>query len=234
MKIAVLSDIHGNIFALSQVLQEAKKDNIEKLLVLGDIVGYYYYPDKVMELLEQWQYLLIKGNHEELLRKVLTGELDIKLLDEKYGSGHRAAISKLNDLQIEKLLTSPEQFLVEIDGLSIQMSHGSPWDANLYLYPDTDKEILNLASETEADIVLIGHSHYQFLHKAANTILLNPGSVGQSRSTGGLADWAIIDTKNCVIQFRSTVYDTASLINEVSKIDPGNAYLKNILIRNKN
>ena len=234
MKIAVLSDIHGNIFALSQVLQEAKKDNIEKLLVLGDIVGYYYYPDKVMELLERWQYLFIKGNHEELLRKVLSGELDIKVLDEKYGSGHRAAISKLNDLQIEKLLTSPEKLLVEIDGLNILMCHGSPWDANLYLYPDADKEILNMAGDTGADIVLIGHSHYQFLYKVGNTVLLNAGSVGQSRSTGGLADWAIIDTKNEVIQLRSTLYDTTLLINEVVKTDPENAYLKNVLTRNRN
>jgi len=234
MKIAVLADIHGNHFGLLQVLKEAKKEKVEKLLVLGDIVGYYYYPDKVMDILEQWQYLFIKGNHEEYLSKVLAGELDIAILDEKYGSGHRAAISKLNDLQIGKLLTSPEKLLVEIDGLNIQMSHGSPWDANLYLYPDTDIEILNLASETGADIVLIGHSHYQFLHTTANTVLLNPGSVGQSRSTGGLADWAIINTKNGVIQLRSTLYDSTSLINEVSRIDPGNAYLKNILIRNRN
>ncbi len=234
MKIAVLADIHGNHFGLLQVLQEAKKEKVEKLLVLGDIVGYYYYPDKVMELLEQWQYLFIKGNHEEYLSKVLTGELDIAVLDEKYGSGHRAAISKLSDLQIEKLLTSPEKFLVEIDGLNILMCHGSPWDANLYLYPDSDKEILNKTSETGADIVLIGHSHYQFLHKVKNTILLNAGSVGQSRSTGGLADWAIIDTERVVIQLRSTLYDTASLINEVVKTDPGNAYLKDILTRNIN
>lgn len=234
MKIAVLSDIHGNQYALHAVLMSARKENVKKFLVLGDIVGYYYHADKVMELLAEWEYLLIKGNHEELLQKVLVGELDLKVLDEKYGSGHRAAISTLSSMQTEKLITSPEKLLIEIDGLSILMCHGSPWDANLYLYPDTDKEILNRAGETGADIVLIGHSHYQFLHKTGNSVLLNAGSVGQSRSTGGLADWAIIDTENEVIQLRSTLYDTTSLINEVVKTDPKNAYLKNILTRNRN
>jgi putative phosphoesterase len=188
----------------------------------------------VLGLLSEWEYIFIKGNHEELLSKILAGELDIKVLQEKYGSGHRAAISSISSSQLEKLIKSPEKLLIEIEGLKILMSHGSPWDKNLYLYPDTDEKILNMASETGADIVLIGHSHYQFLHNHKNTVLLNPGSVGQSRSTGGLADWAIINTKNKVIQLRSTLYDTTSLITEVNETDPENAYLKNVLTRNRN
>jgi len=234
MKIAVLADIHGNHYGLFQVLQEARKEQVEKLFILGDILGYYYHPDKVLGLLSEWEYIFIKGNHEELLSKILAGELDIKVLQEKYGSGHRAAISSLSSTQLEELIKSPEKLLIEIDGLKILMSHGSPWNKNLYLYPDTDEKILNMASETGADIVLIGHSHYQFLHNHKNTVLLNPGSVGQSRSTGGLADWAIINTKNKVIQLRSTLYDTSSLITEVNETDPENAYLKNVLTRNRN
>lgn len=234
MKIAILADIHGNHFGLLQVLKEAKLEGVEQLLILGDIVGYYYYPDKVLEILEDWQYVFIKGNHEDLLMKVLNRELDIKQLEEKYGSGHREAIKKLSDLQIDKLLKSPEKLLINIDGLNILLCHGSPSDANLYLYPDTDIKILNLESDSGADFVLIGHSHYQFMHCGEKGILLNPGSVGQSRSRGGYADWAVINTVNRVVQFRSTTYDTTSLISEVAKNDPGNDYLSRILTRNRN
>lgn len=234
MKIAVLSDIHGNHFALFQVLKEAKKEQIEQLLILGDIVGYYYHPDKVLELLEDWKYVFIKGNHEELLSKVLNGELDIEVLEKKYGSGHRKAIKKLSQLQTDILLNSPEKLFIDIDGLKILLCHGSPIDANLYLYPDSDLEILNLASNAGADFVLIGHSHYQFMHIGENGILLNPGSVGQSRSTGGLANWAIIDTQNRVVQLRSTLYDTSILITEIVQNDPKNDYLSSILKRNRN
>jgi putative phosphoesterase len=233
MKLGILADIHGNHFALREVLEEAAKQQVEKLLILGDIVGYYYHPDKVLELLDTWEYHFVKGNHEDLLQQVLTGELDIAILDAKYGSGHRAAIEKLTDTQVNKLLKAPEQVSLTIGGLKFFLCHGSPWDKNLYIYPDTDKSILDKVDETEADIVLIGHSHYAFLYKGNKTTLLNPGSVGQSRSTGGIANWAIIDTSNVVMQLCSTLYDTSDLINEVREKDPSNAHLANILSRNR-
>ena len=234
MKIGVLSDIHGNHFALTRVLEEAAIEKVEKLLVLGDIVGYYYHPDKVLELLGRWDYVFIKGNHEDLLQQVLTGQRDLAVLDAKYGSGHRAAIDKLSEEQIQKLVMADEKKNLEVDGLKMLLCHGSPWDKELYIYPDTDKSVLDKANETGADIVLIGHSHYQFLHRGENTILLNAGSVGQSRTTGGMANWAIINTANRVIQLMSTLYDTTSLLTEATATDPTNAYLQSILTRNRN
>jgi putative phosphoesterase len=234
MKIGVLSDIHGNYYALAKVLEEAAKEKVKKLFVLGDIVGYYYHPDKVLELLEQWDYIFIKGNHEDLLYQALTNQIDLSLLDSKYGSGHRAAISKLTEEQIKKLVNADEKMNIEIDGLKMLLCHGSPWDKDLYIYPDADIRILNKANETGVDIVLIGHSHYQFLHVGKSIILLNAGSVGQSRTMGGIANWAILNTDNSVIQLKSTIYNTAALLSEVASIDPTNAYLQNILTRNSN
>ncbi len=54
MKIGVLSDIHGNHYALKAVLEEARRCGVEYLFILGDLVGYYYYPDEVLKLLEGW------------------------------------------------------------------------------------------------------------------------------------------------------------------------------------
>ena len=54
-----------------------------------------------------------------------------------------------------------------------------------YLYPNTDKKILNKTGDTDADFVFVGHSHHPFMHKNDN-ILINVGSVGQSRQRGGL------------------------------------------------
>jgi putative phosphoesterase len=233
LKIAVLSDIHGNYAALLSVITELKKEKVEKLLILGDIVGYYYHPDKILYELDNWEYHLIKGNHEEILIELIDGEADPSFIKSKYGSGHEYAIKKLNSNQINKLLTAPIQINIEIDGLKISMNHGSPLNPNLYIYPDSNKEILDSSAIPLFDIVLIGHSHYQFLYTSMNTVLLNPGSVGQSRSTGGFADWAIINTKNKVIQLRSTIYDTIELEREIQKIDPDNSYLLNILKRNR-
>ncbi len=59
MKIAVISDIHGNYDALVAVLKKAKTEGVEHLLVLGDIVGYYYHPDKILKALSEWSFDMI-------------------------------------------------------------------------------------------------------------------------------------------------------------------------------
>jgi len=59
MKIAVISDIHGNHYALSSVLDDCKKNEIELLFVLGDIVGYYYHPEIVLEMLKDWKLIVM-------------------------------------------------------------------------------------------------------------------------------------------------------------------------------
>ena len=63
MKIAILSDIHGNFDALNVVLEECKKIKIDKYLFLGDYVGYYY-GQKVWNRICQLNGIKIKGNHE--------------------------------------------------------------------------------------------------------------------------------------------------------------------------
>jgi hypothetical protein len=64
------------------------------------------------------------------------------------------------------------------------------------------------------------------------SILINPGSVGQSRQTGGKASWCIINTVNRCFQMMSTDYNTENLLSEVKEKDPKIAYLTEILKRN--
>jgi predicted phosphodiesterase len=85
MKVAIISDIHGNCFALEAVLSEAKKKGVTKLFVLGDIVGYYYYPEVVLELLHNWDFEIIRGNHEDILKEVKSGKINLIELIHKYG-----------------------------------------------------------------------------------------------------------------------------------------------------
>lgn len=234
MKLAVISDIHGNSYALEQVLSEAKKLNVEKLLVLGDLVGYYYYPDKVLKLINEWDHVLIRGNHENYLSGIMNGSILETELRKKYGSGHRFALEKLTKAEKEKITSAPEQMNVTIGGTKFLMCHGSPWDPDKYIYPDAKPEILEKCNRTEVDFVLIGHSHYQFMHKNKNSTLINTGSVGQSRKKGGEANWVLIDTVTKVAQLKATEYDVSKLEKEVAITDPQNPYLRDILKRGAN
>ncbi len=213
MRIAVLSDIHGNEQALKEVLRIAKNEKVDKLLILGDFVGYYYHPDKVLEMLREWDPISIKGNHELMLEQIVAGAMDESKSRLKYGSGHRFALEKLSKQQLEELRYLPESREVEIDGVKIQMYHGSPMDPGQYLYPTTEKNILDNCDSSRCDFVLIGHSHYSFVHRNKNSTLINVGSVGQSRSMGGVAYWAIIHTENKSFEIKATAYDVRPLLD---------------------
>lgn len=133
MKVGLLADVHGNAAALSAVLEAAALSNVERLLVAGDLVGYYDQPAAVIELLEPWPWAAVRGNHEELLRSRLS---DGRWEDERrrHGSGLRAA-SRLPEPIRERLLGLPHPLLTEIDGARVLLCHGTPWDVAEYVYP---------------------------------------------------------------------------------------------------
>jgi predicted phosphodiesterase len=232
MKIAIISDIHGNYDALVAVLNDAKKQDVTHLLVLGDIVGYYYHPDKILKLLSNWSFDIIKGNHEYILENLIENPSKAAIIHSKYGSGHQEAIKKLSSNQLQFLKNLPDTKTVIFDEIVILMSHGSPWSNDFYIYPDVDLETLLKCDSALHDFVLIGHSHYQFTIKNKNSILINPGSVGQSRQKGGKAFWAIINTENQCFQMLNTKYDTKNILAEIAQKDADVPYLSTILSRN--
>jgi len=231
MKIAILSDIHGNHFALEKVLEKARQEKIEHLFILGDFIGYYYHPELVLNLLCNWKFQAIRGNHENILKELINGEIDNQVILKKYGHGHEYALNKLANAQIEFLIKLPTTLSLEIDGCRFKLCHGSPLDPDEYIYPDCHIDLLKKCNVPNVDFAFIGHSHYQFIHRNQDSILINVGSVGQSRLTGGLAQWAIVNTQNRCIQLMSTPYETRQLIEQTTRIDFDIPYLREVLIR---
>lgn len=231
MKVGVISDIHGNHYALEAVLKTAKKEGIEKLLVLGDIVGYYYHPELVLNMLSEWDYEIIKGNHEVLLQDLKENKLDPEVLKEKYGRGHEQALINMDTKTQEWLFSLPEQKSIVIDAVSFQMNHGSPSSIDEYIYPDATIAQLEKCNSVAHDFVLIGHSHYAFSYRCKNSTLINCGSVGQSRQKGGLAYWSVINTANKSFEIKATPYDVSDLLKEVQLFESKIGYSSKILQR---
>ncbi len=231
MKIAVLSDIHGNHIALKAVLDEAGALGVQHLLLLGDYVGYYYHPEKVLALLNGWSKDLIQGNHEVMLKEALASKQKQNEIKNKYGSGIDFAIEKLARKQIDELLNFPFQKAVEKDNVKFLLCHGAPWDYNEYLYSDSSKAKLDKCANVKEDFVLLGHGHHAFIYQNNNTSVVNVGSVGQSREKDGLASWAIIDTQSRTVVFKKTSFDPSSLIKEVKLVNPDVPYLHHVLSR---
>lgn len=231
MKIGILSDIHGNDTALRAVLMEIDKIGVDKILLLGDYVGYYYNADIIFNLIKDYDKELIKGNHELLLEQALDNNEKALAIQKKYGSGIEYAKKKLSTEQINYLINLPEKKELKIDGLKILICHGSPWDVLEYIYPDSSEESKMKCFEADADCVFIGHSHRSFIYEQSNKVLVNVGSVGQNRKVGGIASWGLLNTENKVCVIKESHYDIKPLIRQINKIDPDHKYLSNVLKR---
>ncbi|MGV8952326.1 MAG: metallophosphoesterase family protein, partial [Cypionkella sp.] len=107
MRLGLLGDIHGNADALRAVLGAACTEGIETLCVTGDFVGYYDQPDAVLEMLSQWTYHAVRGNHEDLLNLARRDPVSRASSLAKYGSGLNIALDRLGPHQIDMLVQLP-------------------------------------------------------------------------------------------------------------------------------
>jgi putative phosphoesterase len=231
MKIGLLGDIHGNDRALEAVLDAASKLSVDRLLVTGDLVGYYFAPAKVLELLSKWDCNIVSGNHEVMLAAVRADPDYLATVDARYGSGVRIAIEQLDTKQLDELCTLPHSEELEIDGVRILLCHGSPWDIDLYVYPDADAELLLRCVSGNYDLVVTGHTHYPMLKEIGKTFLVNPGSVGQPRNRKPGACWALFDTVSRTVELHRESYDSSDLICECKLRHPELPYLSEVLKR---
>lgn len=234
MMLAILGDIHGNYLALGSVLDEIKKEGIKYLLITGDIVGYYYHPDRILRELAGWSYELIQGNHDRMFGEIHNG--DKKLKDWyriNYGSGINIALEVLNAEECKYLLNLPVKKEVFIEGRKILLCHGSPWNQDEYIYPDSSEQKFLRCTTLGFDIVIMGHTHYPLKKNLNSTIILNPGSVGQPRNYFPGASWAVLDLETLEVGLRHSTYDIFTVAAEAKQNDPDLPYLAQVLIRKR-
>ncbi len=231
MKIGLLGDIHGNAIALQSVTSAASAAKVDRLLVTGDLVGYYFAPLHVLELLSGWTCDVVRGNHEVMLAKARYDEIFLAKLESRYGSGVRVALDQMNAEQLDYLCALPHPLEIAIDGVRILMSHGTPWDLDKYLYPDADAAAFERCIHGNHDLVVMGHTHYAMRRHVGTTLVANPGSVGQPRDRKPGACWALFDTTDRSLELRREPYDSSALVRECQLRHPELPYLSEVLHR---
>lgn len=231
MKLGLLGDIHGNHFALEAVLTSAIKRGVERLLITGDLIGYYFWPKETLELLAPWTSDVVRGNHEDMLAMARSDPAFLLRMDAHYGTGLRSTIEQLGTQQIDQLCALPHPLELVIDGCKILLCHGAPWDIDQYVYPDAQLELLERCAVQKFDLVVLGHTHYPMTHKIGRTFVVNPGSVGQPRNRQPGAHWAIFDTASREVNLYCDAYDVGPVIAESRRRHPDIPYLVKILER---
>lgn len=231
MKIAFLSDIHANIEAFNSVLSAIDKTGVDAIYIAGDLVGYYYHPDKVIDIcMSRSDIYCIRGNHDRNFLDALNNENLMSNLVKKYGFAYALTKKKLSKKQILWLKNLPTQLKIEINQITITIAHGSIRSEDEYVYPNKSIDYLN-NQLSDSDFTVLGHTHHPFLWNHKNKWLVNPGSVGQPRDQSGLSSFMYLDLENKTVLPQKIKFPIEKLEKEIEKYDPNNKYLKNILIR---
>ncbi len=176
MKIAVLSDIHGNIAALDAVLADARARGVDRIVNLGDICSGGLFPRETADRLMPLDLPTVRGNHE---RQVLAGAPD------RMGPSDAFAAATLRADQLAWLAALPATLRLSDDVLLV---HGTP-DSDLAYFLETvteqglraatDAEVVERAGAVDARVILCGHTHVpRIVSLADGRLIVNPGSVG--------------------------------------------------------
>lgn len=190
MKIAIISDAHGNLLFFKSCIEAIQKEKVDRIVALGDYFGYMLDGKKVFDTLRDNNAILLKGNHEAML----LGELPLdKKKDELY---NLSVIRKRLPKDFLKILRDiPVKYELSIDGLKILFVHGSPHDClSGYIYEDNINDSLAKCTK-EYDYIFMGHTHRPFQKKKGSTAFVNVGSCGLPRDCGLMPSFCLFDTK---------------------------------------
>lgn len=231
MKIAFLSDIHSNIEAFDAVLKIIEQKNIDRIYIAGDLVGYYYYADEVIDLcMNRKDIFCIRGNHERNFLSALSDRSIMEKFTKKYGSSYLRSKEQLSTSQITWLKNLPTKLTAKLDNVTLTIAHGSIHDEDEYVYPDASIETL-INQLSSSDVTVLGHTHHPFVWSYKNKYLINPGSVGQPRDQSSQASFFVLNTLNMSIVPFKVNFSCERLKNDISKFDPSYSYLTRVLER---
>jgi putative phosphoesterase len=209
MKIALLSDAHGNAVGLRLCLEAARELGADEVHFLGDAIGYMPEAAEVLELLHQSGALCVLGNHEAML----IGKVPRDASREP-AYRHEEARRRLGSAGIATITGWPEGRLFGCGDRRVLLVHGSPQDPlEGRLYPDTATDWIGTVA---ADLVAVAHTHHPFVRRQAGRILVNVGSCGMPRDEGNALAFAIYDAAAHDARIYRIRIDTEALLRQWS------------------
>ena len=231
MRIAVLSDIHGNLDAFREVLRDLDRFRINAVFCLGDMIGYGPEPEETVQLVRERAMAAVMGNHEMAVVK--------PQLQEWFNPQARESIQKTRTLlSAETLLYIHGLPSSQISG-QFRFVHGCPPNSPfIYLYQLSEIRLMEIFRKSAEWIIFVGHTHNLKLisfdgHAVVknplrqgtiplseqSSYIVNAGSVGQPRDGNNTAKYVIVDTLACSLEVRYVPYDIAAVYKKI--IDAG-------------
>jgi predicted phosphodiesterase len=227
MKIAIISDIHGNYEALLSVQMDIQKADVDKIVCLGDFIGYGPQPEEVTQFLMENDIPCVLGNHENAIINPAT------LIN--FSTDAMLSIEITRNLISDRAVQYISNLPINLNIDDMLFVHGAPPDSiNTYLTRLSNDELKAIFKNFGQQIAFIGHTHdplrcfydgnvidFRMLRRGMNHIdpkvknIINVGSVGQPRDGNSNAKYVVFDDAAFTVDLRFVEYDidkTADLL----------------------
>jgi len=184
MKIAIISDIHGNLEALKATIRDIEKRNVDKIICLGDTIAKGIHPKECIKIIQDKCEVVLQGNCD----RVFATEHELEKVPEQEKKRIIWNQSMISSEDREYLLSLPFCHEFYMSGSLVRLFHATPEvDNKATINQDSIQTKFkmfcpseNTVSQDMADVVIYGHIHHPYMDKIYNRTLINIGSVGNS------------------------------------------------------
>jgi len=178
--ILLISDIHANYPALHAIDRQVRNMHFDLIINGGDSTVYATFPNETLAWLREHKAVSILGNTDVKMLRLLAGKKMKKPRKAEKRIMYTWTADHLTPKNRDFLAAIPNRLHLDIEGYRIGLFHGSPDNDNEHLFADSpSSRFQKLASKSDFDLIITGHSHSPY-HKLINKVhFINPGSVGR-------------------------------------------------------
>jgi putative phosphoesterase len=197
-RVAVLTDIHGNLLALEASLDAIAELGVDAVYCGGDLVGYGPRPNEVCRLIEERGIPTIYGNYDYAIGRDLEdcGCAYVTQHDRELGQRSVAWTLAHTDQHSKDFMRGlPFDLRFELGERLVRLVHGSPRKVNEYLFEDKPARTFErIAALADCDVLVFGHTHRPWIHEYGGVLFVNCGSVGKPKDRDPRAGFAVLET----------------------------------------
>jgi putative phosphoesterase len=210
LKIVIISDIHGNLDALS-----ALPESYDELWVLGDLVNYGPQPREVVELVQARATLAVRGNHDQSIGYGDDPQCSRRFRDMAEAT-RRFSEAVIPSEQKGFLRSVPLQASATRGQTQFFLCHATPSNP-LYEYRIAESEKwIEDCRDIDAEIIAVGHTHIPFIRRLNGQVVVNPGSIGQPKNGKPEACYAVWEGGQ--LSLRSYAYPLARTARKIREM----------------
>ncbi len=230
MRIAIFSDIHGNLQALEAVLADLATQKPDAIYCLGDLVGYGASPNEVTGWIQREGFPTVMGNYDDGVGfdRDECGCAYREEHERRLGDRSLAWTKAQTTAENKAFLRSLEKEIrFGADGKRVLLVHGSPRKMNEYLFEDRPlSSFQRLAASSNADVIVFGHTHKPYAKEVDGVLFVNDGSVGKPKDGDWRACYVILE--NGAVTFRRVEYDVKSAAAAIRATDLPHEFAEDI------